>query len=111
MAASLSNRSRAMRNPTTHIFARGRGYIDLGEAPQLANKVAPAGRCNPAAGTADGSYHSLVPPGGHPPINFRWLMGARCWFSLDNRSKRLGYAPDYLSQAGWVYGWPVTSTH
>ena len=36
MAASLSNRSRAMRNPTTHILARGRGYIDLGEAPQLA---------------------------------------------------------------------------
>ena len=35
-------------------------------------------------------------------------MGARCWFSLDNRSKRLGYTPDY-PQAGWVYGWPATS--
>src|ERR1700739_3541370 len=109
MAASLSNRRRALRSPATHTFVRGRGYVDLGEAPKLATKVAPPGRCNPPAGTLDGSYHSLVPPGGHPPINLRWLKDAASWFRQDSASKRLGYAPDYLSESGWVYGRPATN--
>ena len=119
MAESLSNRARALRSPATHIFIPGRGFIDMGEPLQLLHKVAPTGRCNPPIGTKDKTFHSLVPPGGHPPINFQWLNGPKIWMPRQerprklgpNRWSRMGYEADYLSQAGWTYGQPAVNLH
>lgn len=111
MTVSISSRHRALRDPAKHVFVKGKGYVDLGSEPKLERIHGPAGRCNPPDGAADLSWHALIPPGGHPPINFQWLRRAGSWYRLDRRSRRVGYKPDYLSQSGWTYGRPANGPH
>lgn len=101
----------AMRSPATHVFLPRRGYFDLGPLPPLQGHTHPADRANPPAGTRDRSWHALQPPGGHPPITFRWHAGVATWVRRDSRAKRLGFKTEYLSKAGWVYLRPANGLH
>lgn len=97
----------AKRNPRAHAFLPKVGYLQVGE---LTNQGSfPTGNCNPPVPVQDGSWHSLNPPGGGPPVTFQWV--SLSWVRLDNRSQRLGYAPGYLSSHGWAYGGPATGLH
>lgn len=96
-----TSRGEALREPRAHTFVRGVGYVRVGDP--LVFGSGPGGLCSPPLGTPDLSYHKLLPPGGASPIVFKWMAGAKTWWRHDAQSRRLGYAPEYLSSWGWKY--------
>ena len=102
-ATPHSSYGTAVRDPAAHRFVRGAGYFNVGRMQNRPEHTAPAYQCFAPGGTQDRTWHALQPPGGRPPINFRWHADSRQWFRRDGRAHRLGFNAEYLSRAGWTY--------
>jgi hypothetical protein len=97
----------AHRDVKRHAFIPGRGYFLIGEPKSTAGGL--PDKCNPPSNAAHGSWHSLKHQSS--TVNFQWLADQRCWYRFQAGSRRLGYAPEYLSKAGWTYGSPAKGRH
>lgn len=98
----LSQADTAKRNPTTHAYRMGIGYIDHGGEPKLRNglKTAPP---VVASTPAVGSAHMLRSPQG-AVIPMKW--NGQSWEPLGTHGNRLAYTPSFLGRARWTYVGP-----
>lgn len=95
-----SNQVRAASAMTRHSFAPGRGYWEHDQPPILHNQGAPvAQRCDPPAGTPDGTKHTLR--FGSVDLVFTWVASERAWHR--HGGLRLAFTADYLTREGWEY--------
>lgn len=108
MAASpLVSRREAMKNPTSHQFIKGLGYLAHTEPPEIPLGTRPSTGCTPPTGTPDGSLHLLQPPGTRPKMTFKWLMRDSAWQAIPIRGNRIAWTADHMKRAGWSYAGPA----
>lgn len=69
----LSDRRNAQRRPSEHRFVPGRGYVRIAGEPYRRGTFKTS--CAPPPGTADGTRHFLLPPGGGEKMPMIWRPG------------------------------------
>ena len=99
-----SHADTAKRNPTTHAFRLGIGYIDYGGEPKLRNGLRDA---PPVVASAPmiGSIHLLKSPQG-AIVPMKWT--GQAWDPMSTHGNRLAYTPSFLGRARWSYVGPQT---
>ncbi|MFZ1011184.1 MAG: hypothetical protein WAN65_30375, partial [Candidatus Sulfotelmatobacter sp.] len=111
-----SSRDRAKTAAVAHQFRPFAGYFEYGETMQKLHdrgrfkKPHPYlvkghldGKCEAPQGSAAGSKHLLLPPGGHPPIMFSYIPADKAWMPLNRDGKRMAFTAAYLGSHGWRY--------
>lgn len=92
----------AKRNPTSHAFRLGIGFVDFGGEPKLRNGLRAAAPVT-APNAAVSSVHRLKSPQG-AVIDMCW--NGASWEPLSTSGNRLAYTPSYLGRARWTYEGP-----
>jgi hypothetical protein len=105
-AVKVSTQDQAALSKTTHSFHPGMGYFDWGCSPPLTGTpVHSANKCQPKAGTAEGSHHMLLSGGGRL-IRMAWVAREQAWER--GGGIRMAFTCAYLAHHGWKYQGPVT---
>lgn len=100
------NHETAMRDPASHVFHYGRGYLHVGHPAMPAKPAAHATVAEPPAPAADDTWHMLMPPQGGKGVALRWMSARKTWLPVIGTGNRVGFTSEYLAAHGWKYVGP-----